>query len=882
MNFNTYPSRGFLNTYFGFKIVDYNPDKKFKFTFSDGSSTDWITENTLVYKQFLKAGEQKIILETETEKVEKIILIEDSLKLGNGKSLDIRFPENDKIIIQRKTTGIVIFFNHLDNKLSKDILPDEIWNWNESQLLFFTKEKKQTKFAFGKFGFFDFKVGEFAEEFEGTFIFYSNDKRKIIFHESDKIFIRYPDQEPTVIDGEFITIDNTNSFLFLKKDNTIKQFSITENSFTDIGQYEFYELTNADNLVILKRDDAFFIWDTQKKFFVERSITNDYTVYSDGAILKFSKDENTFETNIVKTNTRIAKTRFERFETHLSVDRNYLIRSSSLKYFESFLINELDKDFRIHKYNFKSTLIADLILVEIEEKRRLFSLTKNKIEFQGEGEIVCGFTKDEKTYVVIQNASEVSFFEYANYLKLIQKYEGKFDIQNLDKLIKQNMLWLTISFNHFKVYNGITKSELKEIKKKETHLDWILTEEKKFVNALTLEEKESNFESYYSVNFSLTKGIIQKADGFYLVNIEGNDLKEKKIFDSDLVYTNCDVHPTGKIAILSHQGMTEFLDLETFDKIEVPDTSFLRFDNKGKVILNSGTHYNIKPRIFDPITFQEIPQSGFVYFKYFSPDGTLKSNHKIEVTECEKDHPTERENVNGVLVPKKIKYLEKRLTVMNHPADTENKLLMKSSPDFINFLSFSPKNNFIAYAGKVSWSNGVVELFKVSTTNQSVTLDDSKVFVTGKAIWRCVFSSNNKYLGYYTSDTVTYIVELETVFIPNPIEPRKISYRSIECFSPDSLFIVLSQHRYEAITVGGVGWIPSSKIFITEIENLKELLELDEHNSQVVFANFSSNGKKLISRSDDGIVVIRNFDYDKLVETKTEIETQQQTADISN
>jgi len=881
MNFNTYPNRGFLNTYFGIKILDFKTDTKFRFTFSDGSATNWMNENTLVYKQFLKPGEQTIILETEQERIEKKIVIEDSFKLGSGKSLNIFFPENNKIIIQRKTTGIEVFYKELNNKISMEILPDEIWNWNDTHLLFFTNSIKQTKFGSGKFGFFDFGISQLTEEFDGTFIFYSRDERKIIYHTESELFIRYPDKDTTVIEGEFLTIDNSNSFLFYKKDEVVKQLNITENVTTEIGQYEFHELTKALNLIAFKKDDVYLIWDIQKRYFIERSIRSDYTIYEDGTILKFSQAENSLKTCFINATTRVEKSRFERFENHISHDRKYLIRSSSFKYFQSLPFEAFDRESRIHKFKFKSVLISDLIEIEIEDKRRIFSLGGNKIVFQGDGEIVCCFHKNEKYYVVIENETSVSFFEYTTYLKLLQKFTGKFEIEHLEKLLTQNNLWITISYNHFKVYQAITKDELAEIKVKEKFDDWILTDEKKFINSQTLEEKPSNFNSYYSVNSSLTEGIINKANGFYLVNIQIDDLTERKIFDSDLVYTNCDVHPNGKIAILSHQGMTEFLDLYSFDKIEVPNTSFLRFDDNGKVILNSGTHYNIKPRIFDPITCQEIPQNNFVYFKYFSPDGTLKSNHKIEVTEYEKDHPSEKEIVNSIAVPKKIKYVEKRISILNHPSDNESKLLMKSSPDFINFLSFSPQNNYIAYAGKVSWSNGVVELFKVSTTNTEVTLLDSKVFVAGKAIWRCVFSSDNKYLGYYTSDTLTYIVELETVFIPNPPEPRKISYRSIECFSPDSLFIVLSQHRYEAITVGGVGWIPSSKIFITDITSLAELLELDEHNSQVVFANFSSNGKKLISRSDDGIVIIRNFDYDKLVESKTEFERQQQPVDIS-
>src|SRR5690606_22818090 len=117
--------------------------------------------------------------------------------------------------------------------------------------------------------------------------------------------------------------------------------------------------------------------------------------------------------------------------------------------------------------------------------------------------------------------------------------------------------------------------------------------------------------------------------------------------DVDLVYTNCDIHPSGTFAVLSQPGMTEFLDLETFKKIEIPDSTFLRFDNEGKIILNSGNHLNVKPRIFDPFTFQEIEKSDFINYKYFSPDGTLKSNHEIDSVESEKDHPTEKEIVNG-------------------------------------------------------------------------------------------------------------------------------------------------------------------------------------------------------------------------------------------
>jgi hypothetical protein len=877
MNFNTYPNRGFLNTYFGFKLVDYNHDKKFRFTFSDGSSTDWVSENILVYKQFLKAGEQTIILETENETIEKTILIEDSLKLGNGKSLNIFFSENDNIIIQRKTTGIQVFFKHLNNKISKDILPDEIWNWNNSHFLFFTKSNKATKFPFGKFGFFDFEIGEFTEEFEGTFILYSEDNRKIISHEENKIFIRYPDKETTVSDGEFLAIDDTNSFLFFKTNNVLKQLNIAENVTTDIGEYEFHELTKALNLIVLKKDNFFLIWDIQKRFFIERRISSDYSVYSDGAIFKYKQEENSFKINFINANTRIEKTRFERFENHLSQDRKYFIRNSSLKYFQSFLIDELDKEFRIHKYNFKNVLIADLIEVEIEDKRRLFSLHKNRVEFQGEGEIVCGFRKDEKNYVIIKNTNEVSFFEYTSYLKLIQKYTGNFDIQYLDKLINQNNLWITISINHFKVFNGITKEEIKEIKKKETFCNWVLTEERKFLNVFTLEEKNSNFDSYYSINSSMTDGVIQKADGFYLVNIQKGDLTEKKIFDSDLVYTNCDVHPTGKIAVLTHPNMTEFLDLETFDFISVPDTSFIRIDHSGNFVLKDLMHHNASPRIFEPKTYTEIKHPNFNIFKFYSPDGKYKSNIGIESKEIQTIVPDQFVVENGIRRPLTITKIEKWVTIIDEKINKEYKVKVYEGTKWFNFLSFSFDNKFFALAG--CNSGGVLELFSIEENDG---INQVALLHQRNANWRCIFSPNKKYLACYDSNPITYIYSLSPI---NSVEMEKGVYkiqdRSVECYSQDSLFIVLSQHKYAAVTTGGIGWIPSSKIFISDSESRIEFLELDEHNTQVVFANFSSDGKKLISRSDDGIVVIRNFDYDKLVESKTELEKQQQTVDIS-
>src|SRR5687768_1961517 len=110
LDFNTYPQRGFLNTHFGIKLTEHVSSGKFRFSFSDGTSTSWLTEGTIIYKQFSKAGEHCVCLESGDSRIEKKLYVEDSYKLGNGKAIGFIYPNVDNIIIQKKTTGIVIYY----------------------------------------------------------------------------------------------------------------------------------------------------------------------------------------------------------------------------------------------------------------------------------------------------------------------------------------------------------------------------------------------------------------------------------------------------------------------------------------------------------------------------------------------------------------------------------------------------------------------------------------------------------------------------------------------------------------------------------------------------------------------------------------------------
>lgn len=869
MDFSIYPTQGYLNTYFGFKIFDTKQTKPFRFLFSDRSSTEFLKENTIVYKQFTKAGEYVVTLECDGKQIQRKLQVADSYKFGNGKTLDIIFPEVKSVIVQRKTTGINIFYKDIGKTVGKDILPDEIYSWDEFHSLFVTSYQSKKKTPLAKFGIFSYEKAEFISEYEGHFVKYWHETRELIFFQEGKISILSASNGFVEFEGNFKATNSANHLhenckIIYEKEGNLWQFSLRFLEHEKIGNYEFYELTPADNLIVISSNDKYHIWDIYSGKFIEKNVTN-YTVFENRDILIHDFNEGGLTLKVVNADNGTEARRTEYFTNSLSEDGKFIIRESSLNYFQVYKRDALDSTFRTLQYKYIKALISDLIVIESDGKEVIYSLQKNKVVFAKDEKISFAFRDGERNLVVIETNSAVSFYEYTTALRKLITYEGNYEPAMTNRLIQHGHLWIhTDMFNKYKIFDGLSKTELKEVYVKTSFGDWILTDNSSLLNRLTLEERTVSYDNLYQINSDADEGIVKKTDGYYLVSLLEEKNKEERIFIPDLVYSDCEIHPSGKTAILCQHGMTEFLDLNTLEKIEVPDTSFVRIDHRNNIILKEGMRKNSTPRIFDPISFQEITYPKFSLYRFYSPDGRFKSNIGIETKQIQETVPNQFVVENGVRKPKVIVKNEKWVTLIDEQISKEYKVKVYENTKWFNYLSFSFDNRFFGLAG--CNSGGILELFKIDSKSD---IERLSLIRQQNANWRCVFSKNGKYVACYDSNPITYIYSLD-VTEGDAIEKSvsKIQNRSIECFSPDSKFIVLSQHKYLAISTGGIGWIPSSRIFINDIESKVQVMELTEHTTQVKFANFSADCTKLISRSEDGIVIIRNFDYENLLRTK--------------
>lgn len=208
---------------------------------------------------------------------------------------------------------------------------------------------------------------------------------------------------------------------------------------------------------------------------------------------------------------------------------------------------------------------------------------------------------------------------------------------------------------------------------------------------------------------------------------------------------------------------------------------------------------------------------------------------------------------------------------------------------YYNYSAFSYDNKYYAYVGKPS-NNGLIHFFKLQFNEQLKSLEIEDTYLTRlpkNAAWVCAFSKNG-YFATYDSNPDTYLINInDKLFDDKPSEIElndnlkkinntffnhfnswvKIEGKSFLCFSPTGKFIALSEQGYEPLTLGGYGHKESGALHISETETGKVKLSFSEHGDaiksdnrkKITFVAFSEDEKKLMSLSEDGVVVIRNI-----------------------
>lgn len=190
---------------------------------------------------------------------------------------------------------------------------------------------------------------------------------------------------------------------------------------------------------------------------------------------------------------------------------------------------------------------------------------------------------------------------------------------------------------------------------------------------------------------------------------------------------------------------------------------------------------------------------------------------------------------------------------------------------FINYISFSYDSRYVAIAGR--YEDDTEDESRTSLGGLFLLYDlvENKVVTkktNSQAVWVTSFTPRGN-VGLYDSRPTTYITST------NNSEITSIAGRSFLTFSPSGKFFALSNQgyvRYDNVKYNQVaGHQPSTNVYIRHINDLQsELAHFNDHGDKitgvltkrqktVAMVAFSPDDKKLMSVSDDGVIVIRNL-----------------------
>lgn len=356
------------------------------------------------------------------------------------------------------------------------------------------------------------------------------------------------------------------------------------------------------------------------------------------------------------------------------------------------------------------------------------------------------------------------------------------------------------------------------------------------------------------------------------------------------------LHPEEKIALITSNNSNEIrvFDIETETYQSFFTGRFLAFDNTGNIVLEEDRTRKIL--VYDPKTFEKISTSQFHHYKFLSPDEKLYSNlstrwglyHRLlkkEISQVEyssilegftksgdesnedakrriKKHcdnlsrrfSTKVSSIDDVV--SSVKYLT--VGIVNTEIITEIPLHPYM---YFNYLAFSADNSYIGVVGKPN-GDGLFQLIKLNYNEPESTISFEQVLsITDPhyATWTCGFSSKS-YFATSDSNPSVFILKVNENTFMHRIKPIKIEKKSYLCFNNEGNMLALSARGYDPISMGGRGHQDSRELYLADVETGNILYTFGEHGGYIDFAAFSADDKRILTRGDDGVVIIRNFD----------------------
>ena len=170
-------------------------------------------------------------------------------------------------------------------------------------------------------------------------------------------------------------------------------------------------------------------------------------------------------------------------------------------------------------------------------------------------------------------------------------------------------------------------------------------------------------------------------------------------------------------------------------------------------------------------------------------------------------------------------------------------------------------------------------------------VDQYTTYFPKKATWVCGFSKTG-YFATYDSIPNTHLINVNNLPFNKETKDshstddvvysqREKGWKILEgknflCFSPTGNFLALSEQGYDPISHGGTGHQSSNAVHIARTDNPITFQSFVEHGDKikdktnnnykrnVTFVSFSDDEKRIMTLSEDGVVLVRNIDLKHL------------------
>jgi len=207
------------------------------------------------------------------------------------------------------------------------------------------------------------------------------------------------------------------------------------------------------------------------------------------------------------------------------------------------------------------------------------------------------------------------------------------------------------------------------------------------------------------------------------------------------------------------------------------------------------------------------------------------------------------------------------IIVHNRETQKNTKIVLGTPLWFLNYMSFSYDSRYIAIAGRYP-DNTCSEdghciggLFYLYDIQNETTVAMS---TNTNAVWVSAFTKDGT-IAYYDSSPNTFLRPTTNA------SPLTIKERNFLTFSPSGKLFAMSNQgyvRWDKATHMPGGHQPSTNVYLRRVDQPEEeLAKYNDHGSQisntrtknVCMVAFSRDDSKMLSVSDDGVVVIRNL-----------------------